>query len=128
MTPFAKDPTAFDVTDIPWDTFHDDGTRSAPLVGTRDPGIMFSYAFFVPAGVFDAAHFHSADVHLVVAAGELRLGYGTALDVGATSRFPTGSFLLVPAGAAHFDGADEDTIIIGTALGPWTTRYLHRCP
>ncbi|OZC51170.1 hypothetical protein BH92_04755 [Rhodococcoides fascians A21d2] len=124
MTPFANDPTAFDVTDIPWDTFHDDGTRSATLVGTRDPGIMFSYAFFVPAGVFDAAHFHSADVHLVVAAGELRLGYGPMLNVSATRRFTRGSFLWVPAGVAHFDGADLDTILIGTAVGPWTTEYV----
>ncbi|MDI9894024.1 cupin domain-containing protein [Rhodococcus sp. IEGM 1381] len=122
------DPIAFDTAAIPWDAFHDDGTRSATLAGTRDPGIMFSYAFFVPAGVFDAAHSHSADVHLVVAAGELRLGYGTALDVSATRRFPQGSFLLVPAGAAHFDGADEDTILIGTAIGPWTTEYLEKSP
>ena len=26
--------------------------------------------------------------------------------------------------AAHFDGADEDTILIGTATGPWDTHYL----
>ncbi|MCZ4518263.1 cupin domain-containing protein [Rhodococcus ruber] len=125
MIPASSAPMAFDIAAIPWDTFHDDGTRSATLVGTRDPGIMFSYAFFIPAGVFDAAHFHSADVHLLVAAGELRLGYGTALDVSATSRFPPGSFLWVPSGAAHFDGADEDTVIIGTAVGPWATDYLN---
>ncbi|OZE84079.1 hypothetical protein CH305_06515 [Rhodococcus sp. 15-649-2-2] len=119
-----SDPIAFDVAAIAWDTFHGDGTRSATLVGTREPGVMFSYAFFVPAGMFDGAHFHSSDVHLVVAAGELRLGYGLTLDVSATRRFPQGSFLWVPAGAAHFDGADEDTVIIGTAIGPWTTEYL----
>jgi hypothetical protein len=38
--------------------------------------------------------------------------------------FPAGSFLLVPAGARHFDGADVDTIIIGTAIGRWSTDYV----
>ncbi|MEO7587695.1 MAG: hypothetical protein ABIS84_06665 [Arachnia sp.] len=44
--------------------------------------------------------------------------------------YPSGSFLWVPAGAVHFDGANEDTVIIGTAVGPWDTTYaqevLHR--
>ncbi len=44
-----------------------------------------------------------------------------AFDVAAMA---WDTVLWVPAGAAHFDGADEDTVIIGTAIGPWTTEYL----
>jgi hypothetical protein len=31
--------------------------------------------------------------------------------------------VVVPAGAVHFDGADEETIILGVASGVWATRY-----
>ncbi len=111
------------VDDIPWEHLHDDGTRSATLAGVREAGVTFSYAFFIPAGVWDRPHSHLAAAHLVVASGELRLGYGTRLEQAAAQRFPAGSFLYVPAGAVHFDGAEQDTVIIGTAVGPWSTDY-----
>lgn len=112
--------------DIPWETVHEDGTKSATLIGTREPGVMFTYAFFIPAGVYDAPHSHSADAHLHIAAGEVRLGYGTSDARGDTNTYPAGSFLWVPARAVHFDGADEDTVLIGTATGPWDTVYSAR--
>lgn len=121
-------PLHFGPDDIPWEITHGDGTRSATLVGTRDAGVTFSYAFFIPAGVFDAPHTHLADAHLHVARGELRLGYGTAFDPDHTSVFPAGSFLFVPRGAVHFDGAFDDTILIGTATGPWNTEYVDAPP
>lgn len=55
--------------------------------------------------------------------GELRLGYGRSFAPSAAARYPTGSFLYVPPGVIHFDGADEDTILLGTAIGPWSTDY-----
>ena len=118
-----KQPQSFDSRLIPWETVHDDGTKSAALVGSREPGHMFTYAFFIPAGVFDAPHHHTADAHLHVAYGELMLGYGTSFIKGDADRFPAGSFLFVPAHAIHFDGAEEDTVLIGTATGPWNTQY-----
>ncbi|MGV8885675.1 MAG: cupin domain-containing protein [Microbacteriaceae bacterium] len=123
MSLSVSKPRNFTVHNIPWETIHDDGTRSATLVGTREPGVMFTYAFFIPAGFFDAPHSHIADSHLHVAHGELHLGYGTSPARDKATVYPTGSFLWVPAGAVHFDGAIEDTIIIGTALGPWSTDY-----
>lgn len=77
--------TAFATTieGIAWEHTNPDGTRSATLVGARQPGMTFTYAFFIAAGVWDEPHSHSADAHLVVARGELRLGYGHA---SSTSR------------------------------------------
>lgn len=118
----SNNPISVELQDIAWDTVYEDGTRSSTLAGSRDPGVIFSYAFFIPAGVYDGPHRHSSDVHLTVAAGELRLGYGEKFDLAKTRGFSQGAFLWVPAGAAHFDGADQDTVIIGTAQGPWTTE------
>ncbi|WP_026820341.1 hypothetical protein [Arthrobacter castelli] len=65
--------TAFATTidNILWDQTNRDGTRSATLVGARQPGIIFTYAFFIPSGVRDEPHSHIAGAHLVVASGEL---------------------------------------------------------
>lgn len=118
--------TAFATTieNIVWDKINPDGTRSATLVGTRQPGMTFTYAFFIPSGVWDEPHSHIADAHLVVARGELRLGYGRSLDRDAAICYPAGSFLYVPGDAVHFDGAEEDTVLLGSAVGPWSTEYL----
>jgi len=45
------------------------------------------------------------------------------MDKARAQAFPAGSFVVVPAGAVHFDGADEETIILGVASGVWATRY-----
>lgn len=113
----------FRLDDIPWEPAQPDGTRSATLAGDRRPGTLFTYAFAIPPGWWDRPHSHPAAAHLVVVRGELRLGFGNALAPEAARRYPAGSFLLVPAGAVHVDGAEEETVIIGTAVGPWSTDY-----
>ncbi len=120
-------PDAFStsVDAIDWQDELPDGTRSATIVGTREAGVAFSYAFFILAGVWDAPHSHVAAAHLVVARGELRLGYGRELDRDAAEVFPVGSFLYVPPGTVHFDGAERDTVLLGTAVGPWSTDYVN---
>ncbi|MDQ5975797.1 MAG: hypothetical protein QG661_3006 [Actinomycetota bacterium] len=111
------------VTEIPWENIFPDGTKGATLAGRREAGVQFTYAFFIPAGVWDAPHSHCADAHVYVMAGELRLAYGEDGDRSAAQRFGVGSYLFVPAGAVHFDGAETDTIILGNAVGPWSTDY-----
>lgn len=112
------------VAAIPWQTRAANGTRFALLEGRRDrPGVPFSYAFFIPAGTWDAPHAHSATARVFVARGALRIGFGEDPDHAAAITYPAGSYVVVPAGAVHFDGADEDTVIIGTARGVWSTRY-----
>jgi hypothetical protein len=39
--------------------------------------------------------------------------------------YPVGSFLFVPANVDHTMAADEDTILIDTASGPWITHHHH---
>lgn len=111
--------------EIPWQTEGPHGTRFALLEGRRDQqGMAFTYAFAIPAGVWDAPHSHSATARVFVAKGTLRIGFGASNDKAAAQSYPAGSVIVVPAGAVHYDGADEDTVIIGTAVGPWSTRYL----
>ena len=121
----ATQPGDWRPDDIAWQEEGADGTRYALLEGRRDmEGASFSYAFFIPAGFWDPAHWHSADARVFVARGTLYLGYGDVLEKSKARAFPSGSFVVVPAGMRHFDGSDEDTLIFGTATGRWATLYV----
>lgn len=123
----AQQPRAWQPDSIVWQVRYPNGTRYALLEGNRDrPGASFTYAFFIPAGFWDKAHHHTTDARVAVVRGTLWLGYGPRIDKSAAGRYPVGSYLLVPGGATHFDGSDEDTIIIGTATGAWKTNYIER--
>jgi quercetin dioxygenase-like cupin family protein len=101
-----------------------DGSRFAVLDGVRDmAGQQFSYAFALPPGLWDKPHRHSTTARIFVMKGTLKLGWGPKMDKAHARAFPAGSFVVVPAGAVHFDGADEETIILGVASGVWATRY-----
>jgi uncharacterized RmlC-like cupin family protein len=116
---------AFTSDFIPWDDAAPDGTKYALLEGRRDiDGELFTYAFFIPAGFWDAAHWHTQDARVVVLSGSLYLGYGDLLEVAKAERFEAGSVLVVPAGERHFDGSLEDTVIVGVARGVWATHYV----
>jgi uncharacterized RmlC-like cupin family protein len=109
---------------IPWEPAAPDGSRFALLDGTREvAGQAFSYAFALPSGLWDKPHRHSTTARIFVLKGVLKLGWGAAMDKTQVRAFPAGSFVVVPAGAVHFDGADEDTIMLGVASGRWATRY-----
>ena len=125
MTDTPLVPGAWSPDTIQWQDIAADGSRYALLDGDKAAGI-FSYAFFLPAGLWDPPHWHSQDSRVFVASGILQLGYGNVFDRSALRAFPAGSFLTVPANARHFDGADVDTLIYGVARGPWATRYIGR--
>jgi len=121
----ANDTAGWTPHDIPWQTAAPNGTRFALLEGVRNrENVAFSYAFSIPASVWDGPHSHSATARVFVVKGTLRIGYGTVLDKRRAIAYPAGSYVVVPAGAIHFDGSDEDTVIIGTAVGPWSTTYV----
>ena len=109
---------------IPWQRTDCDGTRFALLEGKREPGVPFTYAFLIPAGVWDGPRGHAATARVVVAKGSPHIGYGVVTHKAQAQVFSVGSTIIVPAGAVHFDGPNEDTIIIGTAVGPWSTDYV----
>jgi len=91
--------------------------------GRRDvPGESFTYAFFIPAG-YHEHHWHSSDARVVVVQGALKVSFGETLDLEHLKTYPTGTYLLVPANVKHTMAADADTVIIGTAVGPWSTHH-----
>jgi len=123
----AQQPQSWTPQTIHWQETNPDGTRYAVLQGRRDvPGEAFTYAFFIPAGYWEH-HWHSADARVAVVQGELKVAYGPTLDKAHAQGYGVGSFILVPKNVQHTMGATVDTIIIGTAVGPWAThRHQHK--
>lgn len=117
--------SAWNVEAIPWERVGVNGTKYALLEGSREViGGNFTYAFFIPAGVWDSPHWHSTTARVFVAKGALSIGFADNMDKTQAKTYPAGSIVVVPAGAHHFDGSNVDTIIIGVASGPWVTAYL----
>jgi len=116
---------AWNPANIRWQVESEDGTKWAVLEGRRDvPGEAFTYAFLLPGGYWEH-HWHASDARVAVVRGALRVSFGHALDSLSAQAYPVGTFLLVPANTQHTMGAEVETIIIGTAVGPWAT---HRHP
>jgi len=123
--PKAKKQTVqtWDAKTIPWQRTDSDGTKWAVLEGDKDAvGKAFTYAFFIPAGYWEH-HWHTQDARVAVIQGALKVAQGDKLDKENAIAYPVGSYLFVPANAQHTMGADVDTIIIGTAKGPWKTHH-----
>jgi hypothetical protein len=64
-----------------------------------------------------------SDARVAVVQGVLKVGFGDTFDLEHLKSYLVGTFLYVPANAKHTMAADEDTIIIGTAAGPWHTHH-----
>lgn len=110
---------------IAWQPDDPPGAKYAVLDGDRTkPGTLFTYAFWLPGGVWAPAHFHSQDAHVAVMSGTLRLGYGRAVVPSRAVAVPAGQFFIARANEPHFEGSDSPCLIIGTAMGGWTTTSV----
>jgi quercetin dioxygenase-like cupin family protein len=119
----AKVPLAWDAKTIVWQKVDSDGTKWSVLEGRSDEaGEAFTYAAFVPAGFHDF-HSHATDARVAVVQGVLKVSFGETLDLEHLKSYAVGSFLFVPANVKHTMAADEDTIVVGTAVGPWHTHH-----
>jgi len=107
---------------IRWQQLNPDGTKYALLQGSREAaGEQFTYALSFPPGFVGLAHHHSGDLRVAVVRGELFLGMGSKVSKRKMKRFPMGSYLLIPAGAPHYEATKKTTVVISTAVGPWVT-------
>jgi hypothetical protein len=111
---------------IQWQQTNPDGSKYAVLEGHRDvAGEPFTYAFLLPSGVWVGPHVHSEDARVTVVSGTLLLGEGATMNPRNARPMRAGTFFLVPKNVPHWEGARVDTLIIGTAHGPWATTPSH---
>jgi quercetin dioxygenase-like cupin family protein len=88
------------------------------------PGIYVIRVRF-PRGVMSNNHRHKEDRHAVVLQGTWWTGTGEEFAPDKTVPLKAGSYMMHPAGEAHFDGAkDEDAILQLIGYGPSATDRI----
>jgi quercetin dioxygenase-like cupin family protein len=106
--------------EIKWQR-NESGTGPDIAVIYGDPqkeGFYIIRARFAP-GVMSRPHTHPTDRHVTVISGTWWAGTGKTFDPSKTTPLTPGSYMMHPAGAAHFDGAkDVEAIVEIKGIGP----------
>ena len=114
----------------PEDFAWNNGTAMQAIVVAGDPNKPGIYVLRnrFPPGVMTRPHFHNQDRFVTVIKGTWWTATGVDGDVfnpAKTVPQKTGTFMLHPAGAHHYDGAkDEEVIVQIIGMGPVTTTQV----
>jgi quercetin dioxygenase-like cupin family protein len=114
---------------VPWFTpsYYQDGRQRAQLFGDSTRGGTWVDRVRIPAGGRVPAHTHPHDELVTVIEGTWYLGEGDRFDPATLKAYPTGSFIVIPAGVAHFVAAKEGDVIVQlNGTGRFATDYLER--
>jgi quercetin dioxygenase-like cupin family protein len=88
------------------------------------PGPYVVRVKFSP-GTMSMPHFHPEDRFATVLKGTWWTGTGETFDPDSTVPLPPGSFMKHPAGAAHYDGAKTEEVVLQLiGVGPSGTTFL----
>ena len=113
---------------ITWTETRPGGAQRAVLEDDLNaPGVV-TYAFRMSDGQWFAPHTHDTTARVFVLNGVLLLGQDASGDHRKIVRVTAGEVVLVPGGMAHYEGAEGETVIVGVALGPWTTHFIDTPP
>lgn len=105
---------------VPGGEFQPKVTR---LAGDRDrPGLFAQRVTFAP-GSCSPVHTHDRELHGLVTRGTLRLGVADSAGAIVVREYPVGSFIPIPAGRAHVEGAGAsgESEVYVTGVGPVRT-------
>jgi quercetin dioxygenase-like cupin family protein len=124
-----KEIVAFTPLQVRWFTppYYTDGRERAQLLGDSSQGGAWVDRARIPAGKRVLAHTHPQDELVTVIEGTWYLGEGTKFDAANLKRYPAGSFIVIPAGVAHFVVAKEGPVIVQlNGNGKFQTDYVEK--
>jgi Cupin domain len=124
-----KQVTALAPQDIQWFTpaYYSDGRQRAHLRGDSSKGGDWIDRVRIPGGSRVLAHTHPDDEIVTVMEGTWYLGIGERFDEARLRAYPTGSFILIPAGMPHFLATREGPVIVqASGRGIFRTNYLEK--
>jgi len=101
-------------TQVRWftPTYYTDGRERAQLYGDSSQNGPWVDRVKIPAGKHVAAHTHPHDELVTVIEGTWYVGAGNKYEPAKLQGYPAGSFVLIPAGVAHFVAAKETAVIV----------------
>jgi quercetin dioxygenase-like cupin family protein len=100
------------------------GVLRMPLAGDREQKSFFAERQRFNAGYQSRPHVHSAELHIVVICGGVRVGLTGKPDSARDRRVPPGGFVMIPAGVMHVEWFDRETILHVEAVGPVETIFV----
>ena len=106
---------------------YNDGRQRAHLIGDSSEGGAWIDRVKIPGGARVLAHTHPQDELVTVIEGTWYLGAGAKFDSAKLMGYPTGSFIVIPAGVPHFVAAKGGTVVVqlgGTEK--FQTDYLEK--
>ena len=108
-------------------SYYKDGRQRARLFGASNRGGLWVDRVKIPAGMRFLAHTHPQDELVTVIEGTWYLGAGTRFDAAKLQGYPTGSFIVIPAGVPHFVATKESAVIVQpSGTGVFRTDTLER--
>jgi len=124
-----KEIVAITPSEVRWFTppYYTDGRQRAHLLGDSNQEGAWIDRAKIPAGKRVLAHTHPQDEPVTVIKGTWYLGEGTKFDLTNLKGYPAGSFIVIPAGVAHFVAAKDGIVIVQlNGNGKFHTDYLEK--
>jgi len=107
--------------------YYKDGRQRAQIYGDSSQGGAWIDRVKIPAGGRVLAHTHPHDELVTVMEGTWYLGEGERFDPARLKGYPAGSFIVIPAGVAHFVAANDGGVTVQfSATGKFATDYLEK--
>ena len=101
------------------------GAKFSVIEGDPKVAGLFTMRLWFPAGFKIPAHWHPADEHVTVIAGNFFMGLGDKFDTEKLQALPAGSFAVMLTGTKHFAMTKEETVIQLHGVGPWGINYVN---
>jgi ketosteroid isomerase-like protein/mannose-6-phosphate isomerase-like protein (cupin superfamily) len=101
------------------------GLEMAVLDG--DPSVAdraYTIALRLAPGRWIRPHWHPRAKQVYVVSGTLLFGHGPAFDTASSTALQPGTIAVVPAEHPHFEGAQGETVILLSGIGPLQTTMI----
>ena len=115
---------------IKWASAPPDVTKDAQaavLAGPLDKPVAYTQRVRLAAGGMIMPHTHPDVRHTTVLSGALTVGLGETVDAGKETRYPAGSFVVMPGGQPHYSLAkDGEVVYQESGYGPTGTSFIKK--
>lgn len=103
------------------------GVKGATLTGPLTTRGFYTRRVHLAQGGMVAPHTHPDTRYVTVLSGELFIGQGDTMDPATASRYPAGSYIVIPAGMAHYSLAiGGEAEYQESGIGPTATNFLKK--
>jgi len=100
------------------------GIMIAVLSGNpKDAGTPYTIRFKLPDGARVPVHAHGRTENVTVIQGQFMVGLGSTFDASKLKALPTGAYVSIPPGVAHYAMAKGLTVVDVSGVGPESTTF-----